>query len=107
MPESSAGDDMFLGCLNCAASVPAPLLLAQQPTHKLLALQHKRSTVAGFKKALKRTFFVGLFHSRFLAPCSLICSEASLHSEDLCVDLAVVAVSILEQSVKKFITRCH
>ena len=54
-----AGDDTFVGCSDCAANVPAPPLLAQQPSQKLPAPQHKHSTVAGFKKALYRAF-VGL-----------------------------------------------
>jgi len=51
-------DDMFVGCLNCATNVSAPPLLTQQPAHKLPALQYKHSTVAGFKKALKRAFLL-------------------------------------------------
>jgi len=76
-----AGEDTFLGCLNCAANVPAPPLLTQQPAHKLPAPQHKHSTVTGFKKALKRAFLLAFFYSRSLAQCSLTCSEASLHSK--------------------------
>ena len=39
----------------------APTLLTQQSAHKLPAPQHKRSTVAGFKKALKRAFLLAFF----------------------------------------------
>jgi len=56
-----AGDDSCLGGLNCAANVPAPPLLTQEPAHKLPAPQHKCSTVAGFKKAFEKSFFVGFF----------------------------------------------
>ena len=59
--------------------MPAPPLLAQQPTQKLPAPQHKRSTVAGFKKALKRAFFVGLFHSR--SPDPLIFGRSCMELE--------------------------
>jgi len=39
-------------------AVPAQPLLAQQPAHKLPDPWHQHSAFAGFKKALKRAFWL-------------------------------------------------
>jgi len=50
VPRSRAGDDTFVGRLNCAANVPAPPLLAQQPAHKLSAPSTSTALLLASKK---------------------------------------------------------